>query len=309
MSLTVIINTFERPDTLKKCLDSLFKQTDKDFRIIVIDQSRDSQTCELCAQYDIKYFQNKNINLSHSRNIGISKASTDLVAFIDDDAEAKHDWVESIKANFENNPQLDILAGKVINNTDEHNPMIQFQNGIVSLYGYIEDVHPVTEHKFDNGFDKWYLRPMGTNMVFKRQCLIDNGGFDEFFEYNHDETDISIRIIKAGGKIKYDDDLVVMHYPAISINRKNKYEINWFVDAKNNVYFAMKNGSDVFMIRIMRAIYRVIGNKGSFSIINKYWRSGEISFFKFIVFSWRSKLGLIKGLWAGIFHKRKLYFK
>lgn len=44
----------------------------------------------------------------------------------------------------------------------------------------------------------WMLYPMGTNVVFRRRALVEIGGFDETFEYHHDETDVCRRLMDLG---------------------------------------------------------------------------------------------------------------
>jgi len=309
MNLTVIINTFNRPKVLGKCLDSLLLQSDKDFDIVVVDQSTNDESALICSNYKLNYIKNSKRNLSHSRNIGIKNAKSQLVAFIDDDARADPDWVKIIKSNFKRDSKLDILAGKVVDSTLGYAPKIQFRNGIVSLYGYIEDIHPLNETKYRNGNGLWLLRPMGTNMAFKKQTVINNGGFDEFYEYIHDETDITVRILKSGGKITYDNSLLVNHYPAKSINRISKYDINWFVDVKNNIYFGLKNANDFIPIRLLRSIKRIFFDKGAFSIIFKLFKNQNISFKDLIRFYVKAFRGLFVGIFCGLFGKRKLFFK
>ena len=39
---------------------------------------------------------------------------------------------------------------------------------------------------------------LGTNAVFRRDVVLEVGGFDEEYEYYYDEVDLCTRIIEAG---------------------------------------------------------------------------------------------------------------
>src|SRR3989304_9762953 len=98
MTISVIINTINRDQEVARCLESLKRQTDKDFEVIIVDQSKNRRTKTVCRPYNLKYYRlRKRKNLAHSRNFGVNMAAGKIVAFIDDDAEPAADWVEQIK--------------------------------------------------------------------------------------------------------------------------------------------------------------------------------------------------------------------
>lgn len=295
----------DRPQYIEACLSSIMDQKIQ-AEIIVIDQSKGKETEELIRKYnDIKYLKSNKTNLSYSRNLGILEAKGEVLAFIDDDARADKDWLNVIENEF-SNERLDMLAGKVFLIKDG-NKTVQFQNGIVSDYGYIEDVHPEDEIKYLAGNGHWYSRPMGTNMAFKRSALLSIGGFDEFYEYIHDETDVAIRLIRSGGIAKYSCKMIVDHYQAPSRNRKEKkYDINWYTDAKNNVYFGMKNGSNNMIIRTLRTIHRITSANGALGIQIGLLLKGEINLFDYLKYILRAIRGILKGLFFGLFIPRHL---
>lgn len=304
MQLSIIINTIDRPKVLKDCLESLLTQTDNNFEVIVVDQSIDNKTESLCSRYELRYQRSNLRNLSVSRNLGIGMASGELIAFIDDDAKAEEHWVARIKLAFRNDPEISCVAGKVID-CSENKPVVQFENGTVSQYGNIYEIRDPKEEEFNVGKEEWYSRPMGANMAFNKNQVIDVGGFDEYFEYIHEETDLALRLIRNGGKVVYRPKVLVDHYPARSHNRESKYKLNRFAEAKNNVYFGMKNGRNNLFVRTFRSMYRVWNPVGPVRNVYKLWRDGKISLGEAIK-SWISiDKGITHGWFAGAFRARK----
>ncbi|KXK08369.1 MAG: glycosyltransferase [Candidatus Dojkabacteria bacterium] len=308
MKISVVINTLNRPEQVSLCLESLRLQTYKDFEVIVVDQSRNRRTKEVCKPYNLKYYRiKKRNNLSISRNFGINMAAGEIVAFIDDDAQAKEDWIERISNHFLQDDKPGFIAGRVIDVSDSENPVTQFQNGIVSAFGYSEDIRPTDEKRYQRGHAGWYVRPMGANMVFQKKSLEKIGGFDEFYEYIHDETDVAVRVIKSGDYGLYDDSLIVYHNPALGRNRKRKrFSTNWYALTKNNIYFALKNGSGILPLRVLRSFWRVLGARGPFIALFKLFLHRKISIFSYMFGNIRSGLGLLKGFFWGTRKKRKL---
>ncbi|MDT8347062.1 MAG: glycosyltransferase family A protein [Flavobacteriaceae bacterium] len=85
---SVIITVFNKDKYLKKNLDSVLGQSYKHFEVIVInDGSTDGSERILKAYNDprIRYFKTENQGISAARNLGIAKASTDYIAFVDAD--------------------------------------------------------------------------------------------------------------------------------------------------------------------------------------------------------------------------------
>lgn len=84
-----------REEYLRKCIDSLLKQTFKDIEIVLVDDCSPDECgniCEVIAQKDkrIKVFHHSmNKGLPEARNTGIENSKADWLTFIDAD-----DWVE-----------------------------------------------------------------------------------------------------------------------------------------------------------------------------------------------------------------------
>src|SRR5262249_4035299 len=106
------------------------------------------------------------------------------------------------------------------------------------------------------GRHRWTLRVPGSNCAFRRAALVAVGGFDEYFAYYHDETDISLRLVRAGYRIIHLDENAVRHYPARAKPGYNSaLQRDWSVIARSDTYFALKNGADPLLVRLPRTVY------------------------------------------------------
>ncbi|MEM2954742.1 MAG: glycosyltransferase family 2 protein, partial [Candidatus Nanoarchaeia archaeon] len=92
--VSVIIPTYNRPNSIIKTLDSLYKQTYRNFEVIVIDDCS-KLPYKLKKRKNLRYFRNaKNEGPAVSRNIGVAKANGDIILILDDDIILKKDYVE-----------------------------------------------------------------------------------------------------------------------------------------------------------------------------------------------------------------------
>jgi len=105
--ITVIIPTYNRRVFLEKAVNSILKQTFKNFELIVVDDGSNDGTGELMQSFPdrrIRYFFQKNKGVSASRNKGIAQSKGDIIAFLDSDDFWKANKLEKqlsfMKSNF-----------------------------------------------------------------------------------------------------------------------------------------------------------------------------------------------------------------
>jgi len=97
---SVIIPTYNRPDDLEKCVESIIIQTVRPDELIIVDdgdlqKQPLQQSCEE-AGIGYIYFRKDKPGLTASRNAGIKLAGGDIVFFFDDDVVLFPDYVEQI---------------------------------------------------------------------------------------------------------------------------------------------------------------------------------------------------------------------
>ena len=89
MKYSFIIPVYNRPDEVDELLDSLTRQTLRDFEVIVVEDGS-SIPCESVVQkyadrLPVHYFQKSNSGPGQTRNFGVSKAQGEYVLILDSD--------------------------------------------------------------------------------------------------------------------------------------------------------------------------------------------------------------------------------
>lgn len=246
--VSIIICTSDRPIFLEKALQALKLINYQNFEVIVVDASSTNETQDIVNRvvsiYNLKinFLKVEPKNISYSRNMGIKLATGSIVAFFDDDAIPPSEWLEQLLNIYAQHGEKCAAVGGTVRDLTRPGYPLQFHRGISNLFSETIAIRPdhAVNYNQANGF--WFNGLMGTNSSFRKDLLEQINGYDEFFDYYLDETDVCLRLIQAGYEVHY-ADVAVDHYPQPSHNRIDQKHLTcWYSLAKNTTYFAVKHG-------------------------------------------------------------------
>jgi hypothetical protein len=303
---SIVINTYNRAPYLRRLLAGLSHLRQAEFEVVVVNGPSTDETENLFLEYSgrLKIVTCPERNLSYSRNLGIAASAGEVVLFIDDDAlPADELWLARYLQAFEADAQNRLGAiGGPVQYRDTH--WFEFAGGLTSDYGFQQFIDHQSDSFAPDG-SAWQLRVQGCNCAFRREALEVIGGFDEFFRYYHDETDLCLRLARSGYNVAYIAENGVRHYAAGSERRASKYDRNWDVITRSDTYFALKNGHHPQPARLFKTL-AAAPRKHFIQEIHQFFRQGEISFFQWLKFVMLWLRGLASGLWAGLTQPRRL---
>lgn len=245
--ITIVINTLQRRHQLSKLMAALELQRHQDFEIIIVKGPSTDGTDEFCATLskDVKILNCPTRNLSQSRNIGVSEAAGEIIAFIDDDAIPEPNWLERIDLAFRDK-SVGVFGGALretkgfyyqarVSACDRFGKAYRFDTERSALKRGCVNTRPQADR---------FLSPTGANSAFRRSALIEVGGFDEFFWYFLEETDATIRVLEAGYKCKYDEDCEVIHNFAPSYVRDDRrVPKTVYPEVRSQIFFVRKHAT------------------------------------------------------------------
>ena len=218
-SLTVAICTKDRPDNLTRCLNSLLKLQEKFyFEILVVDNAPSDQRTQdvVAALPTVRYVREPKPGLDFARNLAISTATGEILAYIDDDVVVDRQWLDGLKEAWAENPDASAFTGLIL--PFELNTEAQilfelaggFRRGFEKIrYGQVlpgNELYPCGSGIFG----------AGCNMAFCRDMLIKLGGFDEALDTGAPlpgggDLDIFYRVIRAGYVLVYEPRYLIYH--------------------------------------------------------------------------------------------------
>ncbi len=247
--VSVVICTYNRAKYLKRCIESLKKQTYHNFEIIVVNGPSTDETNQVLEGYrEIKVVTQEKLNgLSFARNLGIEASNGEIIAFIDDDAKADENWIKYLVEGYIDD-SVGGVGGPVFDITGK---WYQFRNGYISKAGIPSFIHE-NDFNYNDPKGSFLNYIMGTNSSFRKSILYEVGLFDKNIKYYLDETDVCVRVIKSGYKIKHINNAIVFHEMIEGHNRKSRYDLNWSEIMKNIIYFTLKNFRGEFSSYVFR---------------------------------------------------------
>jgi len=184
--VSVIIPTHNRPELLKRAINSVLAQTYQDFEIIVVDDG------DISAEDIVKSFSDSRIRFirhetphrggSATRNTGIQNATGEFIAFLDDDDEWLPGKLEVQMRKFENTPEdVGFCFSSVINDSGGG------KEQTTSVPEGVHDFYELALRRF-KGF-------LTVTLVIKKKALSDTGLFDENLP-SHQDPDLIIRLAR-----------------------------------------------------------------------------------------------------------------
>lgn len=192
--LSVIIVSRHRAEALKLCLLSLSMQDLPAFQVVVVaDPAAIATLGEWSDHVTAAPFDEANI--SAARNLGLSLATGDVVAFIDDDAVAEPTWARRLLGAF-SRPDVVAATG-----------FVRGRNGVSLQWGAAEVDARGQDHPLKVSGDDPSLptpspgravKTVGTNCAFRALALRRIGGFDPALHFYLDDADVNLRLASAG---------------------------------------------------------------------------------------------------------------
>lgn len=210
--VSIVVCSHERPEDLRRCLDTLLPHAAAGHEVIVVDNAPCSpRTAEVASRYPFRYLQEPQIGLNNARNCGLQAASYAVVAYIDDDAAADPDWVKALVQPFES-PSVGCVTGLVLPSELETHAQEMFEVYSIQRRTFARQVFstPGTAPAAAG------VAGVGANMAVRRELALRLGGFDPRLDggtltCSGGDTDMFARLLDAGSEIVYTPEALVWH--------------------------------------------------------------------------------------------------
>ena len=215
--MSVVIPTRDRCVLLADCLSTLTPQVPPPggWEIIVVDDGtevdlRSVIEQSIAAGLPVRYVRQEPAGLNAARNRGVSAATGEIVAFLDDDTLVQSGWAVAVDKAFAEQ-DLAALGGRV---------RLQLEEGG-------EFPHWLTEgrmtylSRYDLGPAPCEVRrsplPVGANFALTRECIDSLGGFRTGLDriggelISNGEWELLRRLLGRGGRVLYWPGAEVVH--------------------------------------------------------------------------------------------------
>lgn len=198
IKVSVVVPVYNTSKYLRRCLDSLVKQTLRDIEIIVINDKSTDDSKDIINEYEknydnIKVIHNKtNKGIGYNRNLGIEKASGEYISFIDSD-----DWVVSDMYEKMYNKASKDKNDLVICN---YHKMLEEKNNVTEIEGdyFISERKDTNLEESPSLINEVNLAPW--NKLYKKE-LLEDIRYPENLKY--EDAVVTIKALARAKKIGF----------------------------------------------------------------------------------------------------------
>ncbi len=233
MNFSIIIPLYNRPQEISELLESLTKQTVKNFDVIVVEDGSQEKSDEIIKKYsnklDIKYYQKENSGPGTTRNFGAKLSSKDYFIFFDSDCIIPEKYMEIVTQRLENN-YTDCYGGPdaAMDSFSDIQKAISYSMTSVISTGGIRGANEKAG-KF---------HPRSFNMGFSKEVFQKTGGYSKM-RFGED-IDMTLRILENGFKTQLIKEAFVYHKRRTDFKKFFRQVFNSGC-ARINLYLRHKN--------------------------------------------------------------------
>ncbi len=230
MKTSIIIPTFNRKETLGRCLQSITEQSCLPDEVLVIDDGSIDGT-EDCLKvknfpFPLHYHFQANAGPSKARNKGISESRGDLLIFIGDDILLSKDFIASHLANHSEKTSSRVVIGKTV------------WAGHLEISSFMKILEKGIQFDFDSltsGVTS-YKHCYTSNLSVQKNFLIRNNlNFNESFPYAaHEDIEWGYRMSLKNAQFIYVPAALGYHDHWVDME---SYKKRMYLSGKAYAYF------------------------------------------------------------------------
>lgn len=211
MSVAVIIVNYNSGALLTECLRHLEMQTVKPDLVLVVDNQCFDEAADRFEQlFDITLLKmTSNLGFAAGNNRALARCDTEFIALLNPDAFPEPDWLEQLLNSAKTSPDAAMFGSRQL---CYESPVIL--DGIGDIYhmsGLVWRQRHGVRQQAEDLAPREIFSPCAAAVLYRRQALMDAGGFDEDYFCYVEDVDLGFRLRLAGHKAMYVPNAVVHH--------------------------------------------------------------------------------------------------
>jgi glycosyltransferase involved in cell wall biosynthesis len=227
---SVVVCTRDRTELLERCLEGLRNLCYPNFEIVIVENGASNpKTRHLAKQYQARYLCQPEPGVSKCRNDGARSSSSEIIAFIDDDAIPDKQWLCALAQEFSASDVMAVTGLIQPTNSDAYGGTDQYVR------------HRGRRRRFDSKTPEWFgLTNFGgigdaSNMAFRRIAFEIWPGFNERLGLGTAvpgcaDHNAFFELIKRGHQIVFTPSAIV-HHPFPETREKARRRLLRYLEA------------------------------------------------------------------------------
>lgn len=220
---TVIVCTRDRPESLRRTLESLATLPGSEDEILVIDSApRSDEVARIVAEAGdprVRHLPEPIGGLSRARNLGVLEARHEYLAFTDDDVAVDRFWLDGLARGFAAAAHVGCVTGAVLPARLETAAELYFDAAVDWPTSMRSALFDLDRHRGDTPLYPYAAGRFGTgaNFALRASVVRRIGGFDEALgagmpAAGGEDLDLFVRVVLSGSGIAYEPSAIVWHH-------------------------------------------------------------------------------------------------
>ncbi len=287
---------------LAAAVESAVTQSYGSFEVLVVDQSRSTQTAQIVHAFatrypQVRYLPMEGTGAARARNYGVRHAFGEIVAFADDDCVLPPTWLAVFAQSFAKEADVDLIYGQVL--LPAH---LRLRDGVEGITPWL----PISRRRRLNRREGFQVFGMSANCAARRSTFGQLSGFDELLGVGaplrgSEDFDFAYRLFRAGGTILLEPGSIVYHYGFRSHADWHRTLIGYGI-GQGGFYFKHVRSGDLYAIWLLASVLGIEAARLVKRVID-FRRPGE---------KWAYLQGIFTGIGQslryGVDRQRRLYY-
>ncbi len=230
----MIVN-YNGSDCLADCLSTVFGQTRLPDEVIVIDNHSSDGSAAIAKKWDSPLLRvlelPRNTGYPAACNLGVKMSSGDLVAVLNNDILLDDSWLQTLLA--QDRPEWSFWASRIVFASDP-DTIDSAGDGMAVVGAAYKIGHGDGAGR--HATSREVFGACAAAALYRRELLVETGGFDEDLFLIHEDGDLSFRARLLGFRCLFVPEARVVHRVNTSIGTLSE----------NYVYYGHRNSEIVF---------------------------------------------------------------
>ena len=238
VKVSVVIPNWNGERFLRGCLQSLREQTFKAFEVILVDNASTDGSLALVEKEfpEVRIVKLvRNLGLTGGANAGIKAAQGEVIALLNNDAEAHPNWLESLWDALQRHPEAGMAASKIL--LYDRRSIINSAGDFYRLDGVPGNRGVWEEDRGQYDREEYVFGACGGAAAYRKAMLEEIGLFDEDMFMYCEDVDLAWRAQIAGYRCVYTPKAIAYH----RLSATGGGKLASFYNGRNFIYVLAKD--------------------------------------------------------------------
>jgi GT2 family glycosyltransferase len=240
MSNTIIIVNWNSGVLLAKCLAHLKNQTVRPTQVLIVDNaSADDSVSGANAYKNVTVLaMDTNLGFAAGNNRALAECKTEFVALLNPDAFPEENWLARLLAAADEHPEIAMFGSRQL--CHDQPALLDGMGDKYHCSGLVwREGHGALQRDSDL-VAREIFSPCAAAALYRRQALLDVGGFDESYFCYVEDVDLGFRLRLAGHSAMYVPDAVVHHVGSATTGGQHS-DFSVYHGHRNMIWTYVKN--------------------------------------------------------------------